>query len=855
MRKFMYKVQRYHVHPKLPNSLSYLETLAYNLYWSWDHNSKALFRRLEPDLWEDLQRNPVKLLGLISQERLAELSKNNGFISYLQRVKANFENYMKRKTWFQEQHSDKQKFTIAYFSMEYGLANGLPIYSGGLGILAGDHLKSASDLGLPLVGVGLLYQQGYFQQYLSRDGWQQETYPVNDFYNLPTSLVYDSDNNPLTVQVNYPEGKVTARIWKIQVGRVNLYLLDTNLDSNSAKAREITSQLYGGDNEMRIRQEIMLGIGGMQALRRMNINPTVCHMNEGHSAFLALERVRSLMQENPDLSFEQARMATRGSNVFTTHTPVPAGIDTFSPDLVTLYLSPHYKDLGISDQEFLNLGGVQYKQTEGKFNMAIFAISMASMYNGVSKLHGQVARSMWSYIWPNVIETEVPIGHITNGTHIRTWISEDMSELFTRYLGPNWYRNPADKSVWEHVDTIPNEELWRTHERRRERLVAFSRKYLQKQLQNAGASKSEIDAANEVLNPEALTIGFARRFAAYKRAFLLFKDLDRLHKILSHKNRPVQIIIAGKAHPRDKIGKGIIRDIISVIRQEGFRSRIVFLENYNIDIASDLVQGVDVWLNNPRRPREASGTSGMKAGANGALNLSVLDGWWDEGYYMNGKSGWAIGRGETYDDPDEQDRVESEELYHLLEQHVIPAFYERGNNGLPGQWIEMMKNSIKMVGPYFNTYRMVQSYTHDYYLPAMQQYQDVNADKQKPAVELDSWRNKINKNWNSVKVLNIKNSNSDISIGECLTIEAQIELGQLAPEDVSVEVYYGSVDEYGSIKNGNFKEMNANGQDKYYVYKADVPADRTGRQGYTVRVIPVHPLLGNKYEMGLITWY
>ncbi|MDZ7725783.1 MAG: alpha-glucan family phosphorylase [candidate division KSB1 bacterium] len=841
--------------PNLPKSLSYLETLAYNLYWSWDHNSKALFRRLEPDLWEELQRNPVKLLGMIDQERLDKLSQNNGFISYLQRVKTNFENYMERKTWFQQQYSDKKDVTIAYFSMEYGLANGLPIYSGGLGILAGDHLKSASDLGLPLVGIGLLYQQGYFQQYLSRDGWQQETYPINDFYNLPTVLVTDDQGNPLTVDVTYPDGAVTARVWKIHVGRVDLYLLDTNLDTNPAKTREITAQLYGGDNEMRIKQEIMLGIGGMQALRKLGITPTVCHMNEGHSAFLALERVKMLMQENPELSFAQARMATRGSNVFTTHTPVPAGIDMFAPDLVTQYLKPHYKDLGIPDDEFLNLGGVQYQQTDGKFNMAVFAISMASTYNGVSKLHGNIARDMWSYIWPNVLKEEVPIGHITNGMHIRTWVSEDMSELFTRYLGPNWYRNPADKSVWEHVDAIPNEELWRTHERRRERLVAFSRKHLRNQMQNAGASQAEIEEANEVLNPEALTIGFARRFAAYKRAFLLFKDLDRLHDILMNKDCPVQIIIAGKAHPRDKIGKGIIRDIINVIRQDNFRSRIVFLENYNIDIASDLVQGVDVWLNNPRRPREASGTSGMKAGANGALNLSVLDGWWDEGYYMDGKSGWAIGRGETYNDPDEQDRVESEELYHLLEQQVIPAFYERGQNGLPVQWIEMMKNSIKMVGPYFNTYRMVQSYTHDYYLPAMEQYEKINTDQQKPAVELANWCQNIRANWDSVKIISTKKTSSDILMGESLTIEATVDLGKLTPDDVSVEVFYGSVDEQGSIKNGQFKEMTVNGQSKHHHYRTDVPADRTGRQGFTIRVIPVHPLLGNKYEMGLITWH
>jgi len=852
----MYKIQKYQVMPKLPESLFYLKKLSHNLYWSWDHQSRSLFRRLEPELWEKTNRNPVLLLGTVDQERLEKMGNNEGFISSLERVRINVESYLHRKTWFSEQHASKEPFSIAYFSMEYGLANALPIYSGGLGVLAADHLKSASDLGLCLTGVGLLYQNGYFQQYLSSEGWQQETYPVNDFYNLPLTLVKNDKGEDVTITLNYPNGPLTARAWKTQVGRISIYFLDTNLDQNNDEDRNITDQLYGGDNEMRVKQEILLGIGGMRLLKKLGIDPTVCHMNEGHSAFLALERLRGLMKYNGHLSFYEACEAIRCGNIFTTHTPVPAGIDEFDPAVIKKYLKPFYSDLGLSDQEFLELGGAKYTQTNGKFNMAIFAINMASAYNGVSQLHGRVSRGLWNYKWPEVPEDEVPISHVTNGIHIRTWISEDMAELFNRYLGPNWYRDPVDESRWERINHIPNEELWRTHERRRERLVALSRQRLYQQLSNSGMPIAQVEVANEVLNPEALTIGFGRRFAEYKRAYLMFRDLDRLRKILNNKEQPVQIIISGKAHPHDKIGKGIIRDIINIIRQEDFRSRIVFLENYDMNIAAYLVQGVDVWLNTPRRNREASGTSGMKAGANGALNLSTLDGWWEEAYEMNMNIGWALGRGENYADEEEKNQIESEELYDILEKQVVPLFYSRNRGGLPKEWIGMMKDSMRTICPFFNTNRMVRTYFQSYYQPAAERFRKANENGQAGAKELAEWRRKIDDRWKNVRVINVKSDNStNLKIGDDISVNSQVELGSLKPDDVKVEVYYGPVDEKGKIREAKTVAMKCTKQGNPCEYHSSFPADKTGRMGYTVRIIPYHTMVANPFELGLIKWY
>ena len=851
----MYKIEHYRVIPSLPEELIFLRELAYNFYWTWDHQAFTLLRRIDSKLWEETNRNPVVLLGTVEQSRLEQLAADSGFISHLNRVEEEFHNYLNQKTWFETQYAKEQNFQIAYFSMEYGLAKCLPIYSGGLGVLSADHLKAASDLGLPLVAVGLLYQEGYFQQYLANDGWQREIYPKNDFYNLPIKKLNDDLGQSLVIAVDYPGRKIYAQIWMAKVGHVPLYLLDTNIAQNNEPDRLITSSLYGGDQDMRIRQEILLGIGGLKALTALGISPEVYHMNEGHSAFLALERARSLM-ETHKIDFSTALEVTRAGNVFTTHTPVPAGIDEFDPAMVEYYLGPYCDVMGMPRQEFLDLGGNNLQETKGKFNMAVFALNTATKCNGVSQLHGKVARKMWHYLWSDLPECEVPISHVTNGVHIRTWISEDMAELFTRYLSPNWYNKPADETVWSRIQQIPDEELWRTHERRRERLVAITRARLQKQLGGRGASKTEIEYASEVLKPEALTIGFARRFALYKRANLLFSNLDRLSKIINSKERPVQIIISGKAHPKDDRAKTILRDLVNIMRQDEFRDRIVFIENYDMQIASYLVQGVDVWLNTPRRPGEASGTSGMKAGANGALNLSILDGWWDEAY--ENEIGWAIGKGEEYDNEELQDQLESESLFYMLENEVIPLFYQRAQNGLPRGWIQMIKRSMQAICPVFNTNRMLREYLTNYYLPVHKQYCKLSENKLAAAKKLVKWKNSIYDGWDEVRVLKVTSTfSNEIKVGETFEVSSVLDKSKLKAQDLRVEVYYGHLNENGEIECGRTIEMQLDSQksDGNLIYHAVVPCHRTGRHGFTIRILPFNMDLGDVNEMRLVTWY
>ena len=852
---FMRKIKQYKIVPDIPQDLQALKTLSLNLYWSWEHDIRNLFRRLDRRLWDEIRHNPVELLSNIDQRRLEARATDEGYLSHLLRAREALSKYESQKSWYQKNYDGQPEFHIAYFSMEYGLAPALPIYSGGVGVLAGDHLKSASDLGLPLVAVGLLYQEGYFHQYLSSDGWQQEDYPKLNFHTLPIEQVYAKGNDPLTISLNYPGRTIYAQIWKAQVGHVPLYLLDTNISQNSAQDQNLTDRLYGGDTEKRIQQEILLGIGGIRALDALGIQPHVCHMNEGHSAFMALERARLLMLDK-NLNFRQAHEATRGGNVFTSHTPVPAGIDEFDAQMVDHYLGAYYDSLQISQKEFHQLGGVHLPETHGKFNMAIFAINMAGSCNGVSKLHGRVARNMWHYLWPDLNEHEVPIGHITNGIHLKTWVSEDLAELFNYYLGPRWYTNPVDPSTWSRIQYIPDEELWRTHERRREQLVAFSRKHLARQLTNSGASANDIESASQVLNPKALTIGFARRFAAYKRAFLLFKDLDRLKKIVSNAEYPVQIIFAGKAHPHDHFGKNIIRDIVTTIRHSDLRNRIVFLEDYDMMIASYLVSGVDIWLNTPRRPREASGTSGMKAGANGALNVSVPDGWWDEAHQNN--IGWTIGRGEVYSDLEEQDRVESESLYYLLESEIVPCFYDRGSSSIPSKWIRLMKNSIQHVAPNFNTHRMVEDYHKTAYIPASERWNRLISNNMSATKTLVEWKKRIYANWDKISILSVESDlNKELIVGQDFHVQAQLTIDGLTPDDLHVEVYYGPIGSDGEINEGDIVEMTADGKTsgRKTSFQAKVPCRRTGVHGFTVRVLPYHAELTNPHEMGLLTWY
>jgi glycogen phosphorylase len=849
--------------PNLPPALERLRELAYNLHWAWDHETIALFRRLDRDLWERTNHNPVLMLGKLSQRQLDELAQDDAFLAHLDRACESFDRYMSNKTgtWYAKRYNDgngnNKLGTIAYFSMEFGITESLRNYSGGLGILSGDHLKSSSDLGLPLVGVGLLYQEGYFSQYLNADGYQQEAYPINDYANLPVIKLTDAKGEPMLVKVPLPGRTLYAQVWRVQVGRVPLLLLDTNIPQNSlAEDRDLTDRLYGGDRRQRIRQEILFGIGGIQALEMFGVEPTVYHMNEGHSAFLGLERVRRLLASKPGITFNEAREICRAGNIFTTHTPVPAGLERFGYDLIDEHFGYLYPELGLTREQFHDLG----RENMGSydlFSMAVLALKMSGSANGVAKLHGEVSRRLWQWMYPNLPQNEIPVGHVTNGIHVQSFVSNEMGQLFDRYLDPSWRDNPSDTKIWADVELIPDAELWRAHERRRERLVSFARERLRSQLVSRGATASELEVADEVLNPDVLTIGFARRFATYKRATMIFQDRERLAKLLNDPNRPVQLIFAGKAHPHDIPGKELIREIVNMARQPEFRHKVVFLENYDMNIARHMVQGVDVWLNNPRRPEEASGTSGMKAIYNGALNCSTLDGWWDEGY--DPSVGWQIGNGEEYS-PEQygwQDHVEAQALYTVLEHDIVPLFYERARDGLPREWIARMKNSIKKLAPFFNTHRMIAEYTDLYYAPAHERYMRLSSSNMQRGIEFARWREHMYQVWNSVAVQRVETSSNEIRVGNQQQVRAWVALGDLTPDDVTVQLYHGDLDTHGNIITGEAIDMSPVGKGSapsVWEFTTNVAFGSTGNHGVSVRVLPKHPDLPSAFERGLIRW-
>ncbi|MBI3947565.1 MAG: alpha-glucan family phosphorylase [Armatimonadetes bacterium] len=860
----MRPIRTFSVVPSLPAELAPLRVLAYNLWWSWDHEAVDLFRRLDEDLWEATGHNVVKMLGSIPQERLEAAARDQGFMAHLQRVMSRLEQFLHpASTWYQHvtRAGDGAPALpagqcIAYYSMEFGISECLPNYSGGLGMLSGDHLKSASDLGLPLVGVGLLYQEGYFRQYLNVDGWQNERYPHNDFYNMPTKLVRDEETGePLTVSVVYPGRLLTARIWRVDVGRVPLFLLDTNVPGNAREDQDVTDRLYGGDLDMRLRQEVLLGIGGTQALRVLGYNPAVYHLNEGHAAFLGLERIR-LLRHDLGISFAEAREVAAAGHLFTTHTPVPAGIDRFPPEMVDRYFEHDYANLGLTRKEFLALGRENPASEQEPFSMAVLALRLSARANGVSQLHSEVARRMWRNLWPGVPTEDVPITAVTNGVHIRSWVSRDLASLFDRYLGPGWQENPADPRVWAEVQDIPPAELWRTHERRRERLVAFARARLRQQLEQRGASASEIAAAAEVLHPEALTIGFARRFATYKRATLIFRDRERLARLVSDFQRPVQFVFAGKAHPHDQPGKELIREVVHIAQQPEFRQRMLFLEDYDVVVARYLLSGCDVWLNTPVRPQEASGTSGMKAAANGVLNCSTVDGWWCEGNAP--EAGWSIGRGEEYADKDYQNHVEANAFYNLLEKEIIPIFYHRGLDGIPRGWIAHMKASIARIAPYFNTHRMVAEYAGRFYLPMARRALEMGADQGARARALAAWKGRVRGEWGNVRVLEVNTKDGEsLAVGSALPVGASVQLGGLSPDDVAVQIYHGRVNEHLEISDPEALPMRCDGRAAgpgTCRFVGKIPCCTSGQHGFALRVVPHHPDLADPFEMGLISW-
>ncbi len=851
---FTRMLHKFTVVPSLTEELAALQRVAYNLWWCWEPDATALFRRLDPDLWKSTRHNPVEMLGILQQTTLEALKGDEGFMAHLKLVDEKLTDYLQAKTWFQKTGTGTSKMKIAYFSMEYGLHESLPIYSGGLGILAGDHLKSASDLGLPLVGVGLLYRQGYFRQYLNNEGWQQEYYPENDFYNLPLTLERDKNGAPLAFELSFGPRTFKVHIWRVQVGRVPLYLLDTNLEENSPEDRLITAQLYFGDKEMRMIQEILLGIGGIRALRTLGIIPNVCHMNEGHAAFLALERIRLLM-EKQGISFNEAREIVRAGNIFTTHTPVEAGIDHFAPELLDKYFSSYFTTLGISHDEFIGLGRQNPKNRQETFCMAVLALKLAGHANGVSQLHGEVSRRMWKNLWPELPEEQLPLSSITNGVHTRTWMSNHMASLLIRYLGTRWLDDPTDHNVWRRIAKIPDAELWRTRLSCREKLVDFARKRLKEQLIKVGATSKEIATAEEVLDPEALTIGFARRFATYKRGTLLLRDLDRLAALLNNPEMPVQFIFAGKAHPQDQEGKELIRQIVQTSHQERFRHRIVFIEDYDMEVARHLVQGVDVWLNTPLRPMEASGTSGMKVAFNGGLNLSVLDGWWCEGY--QGNNGWAIGKGEVYEDIEYQNQVEGRALYDLLEKEVIPHFYERGSDGVPRPWIATMKASMQSLCPVFSTDRMVQEYTGHSYTPSYTQWKRLVDDDLALALDLARWKERMFKAWPQIRIEQAEAEAADaVAVGSMVPVSARIALGDIPADQVSVEGYFGVLDSTGNIQGGETVtlEMKSDLGGGVYQFGGLFECRFCGRHGFMLRIIPRHSVFGTIYEPGYLIW-
>jgi len=853
----MKPIRTFDVEPRLPSSLNRLRDIVYNLRWAWNHDTIELFRRLDSELWETTGHNPALMLGTVDQARLEEVAEDRGFLAHYERVLRDLDEYVDAKTtWFNREHevSDKRPL-VAYFSAEFGVTDCMEIFAGGLGILAGDHTKSSSDLGVPLIGVGLLYQEGYFRQYLNEAGWQQEAYEQNDFYNLPVILEYESEGNPLIIAVPYPGRSVYAQIWRLELGRVSLYLLDTNISANAApEDRDITDELYGGRRELRIEQEIMLGIGGQRALQALGLRPEVVHLNEGHPAFAALERIRQLMEEH-GVSFSEAAEAVSAGLVFTTHTPVSAGHDRFSPDIMKEYFSDYAREVGLSWKQFMALGRTDPDDEEERFCMTTLALRLASGRNAVSELHGKVARRMWHKLWPELPREEVPIAHITNGVHFRSWISLEMNQLYDRYLGPRWREEPAVPAVWHEAEHIADSELWRTHERRRERMVAFARRRLRSQLERRGAPRTEIEAADEVLDPRALTIGFARRIVAYKRPALLLRDIDRLARILNDPERPLQVIYAGKAHPQDEKGKELISEILKASRQDDFRRRLVFLEDYDMAAARYLVQGADVWLNTPRRPHEACGTSGMKAAANGVLNMSTLDGWWAEAYRPD--YGWAIGHGEVYEDLDYQDEVESRALYDLLERDVIPTFYDRGPDDLPRRWIARMKASIASLCYFFNTHRMVRQYTERIYLPAGERERRLAADGMARAKSLAAWKDKVRQSWPEVEIEEVSaDPIGELQVGDKISAIARVRLGKLTPDDVSVEFYLGQVDADGELTEAQGMPMEPiESKDGRFLYEVkDVACQKSGLHGYTARVLPAHEDLSERFIPGMVEW-
>ncbi len=836
----MRPISTFVVSPSIPPELAPLRELANNYWWCWDSEAVEVFRRLDPQLWEDVRHNPVAMLGKLSQERLQHLSRRPEYVNAATSVLARFRSYMESPGWYSSLEAKPASY-IAYFCAEFGIHESFSMYSGGLGVLAGDHLKSASDLGLPLVGVGLLYQEGYFHQYLTENGWQNEQYKEVDFFALALTRVTNTEGAPHLISVDMPTGKCYAQIWKVQVGRIPLYLLDTNVPQNTdPDLRDVTDRLYGGNVKTRIMQEMMLGIGGMRALRAVGIDPSTCHANEGHAAFFMLERTHRFMEQF-GVNFREAWRMTQASSVFTTHTPVPAGNEVFEIDTLEPYFKKYVERMGLTWADFVALGQKGEAKNSDGFSMTVFGLRGSSFRNGVSELHGEVARSMWHEVWDKFSLEEVPIEGLVNGVHTPTWVAPELAELYDRYLGIEWRTEPWKEESWADVDAIPSIELWRIHQRRRDRLVLGAREHILSK-HHASLTQEQTSTINECLDPDVLTIGFARRFASYKRADMVMRDMERLSRIVLDAERPVQIILAGKAHPKDTQGKELIQAVHQKIKDHHLQKRIVFLEDYDMDTARLMVRGCDVWLNTPRRPHEASGTSGMKAAVNGVLHCSILDGWWAEGY--DGKNGWAIGRGEVFD-PEEQDQADSITLYDVLEHGIVPLFYDVASSRVPERWVAMMKHSIRTNAWRFAAHRMVRDYTLKAYVPAMERFSAITANNGQQAREMVTFFDGIEAHWPSVHVSNVEvHGAPHANVGTRIAVTARVTLGAIPPEAVIMQIVYGTIDSKGEIRPARTTPMTfVRNEDHGSIFEGEYECDHSGMNGCTVRVVPVHPAL------------
>jgi starch phosphorylase len=845
-------IQTYQILPTIPESLCFLEVLARNLWWSWKYDAKELFRRIDPKLWDSADRNPIVFLNRISQERLEAVARDDSFLAHMNRVKDHY-TYRVTKPLDRADNHFKPGETVAYFSMEFGIHESLPLFAGGLGVLAGDHLKASSNMALPLTGVGLLYRQGYFRQYLDHSGWQQEEYPEVDLFHLPLERVHDAQGKQLQVSVHGPDGPIHADVWQVHVGRICLLLLDTNIAANPPAIRETTARLYAAEGRLRLAQEVLLGIGGMRVLQALDIYPKVCHMNEGHSAFSGIQRLAFFMARY-GVDLQTAMEIVPRTTVFTTHTPVAAGHDEFPAETVRPYLAPFQESLGTTVDQIVSWGQGEGAGANSPFSMFVLGLRLSGACNGVSALHGRVARRMWAHIWPERPEDEIPISHVTNGVHISSFISPTFAYIFERSLGPEWYMCSRRPENAARIESIYDEEIWQAHERNRARLIRTCRQQMRQQYSRRNAPAATIEEADTVLDQDILTIGFARRFATYKRGTLLLSDPERLKAIINSPKYPVQFIFAGKAHPRDNEGKQLIQRLVEFGRNPEVRHRFIFIEDYDMRIARHMVQGCDVWLNNPRRPFEACGTSGMKAAVNGVLNVSILDGWWDEAYTEN--CGWAIGQGEEYDDPQYQDAVESQALYNVLENEVIPCFYDRRNGEAPTCWVKTMKASMKMAMERFCSLHMVAEYETRFYAPAAHHHDELIADGAGMAKQLAAQSARLKALWAGIRIYPpVKGGENIFRVGDRFSATVEVELGQLLPDEVDVELYYGPLKEVDSFHSGTTLPM-AVVEDlgnSRYRYHCSVDCRQSGRYGLTARVTP----RGDerlKFASKLITW-